>query len=318
MFARQLRTTLARLLSGEEVPSTTSTTSPTSTATSIFKNGTRNLHNDSPDQVSQLLLKLHYQQLVQQGLPLPGFDEVQFRAYSQSGEDGLLLYVFAVIGTTNKRCVEICAGEGIECNTANLIVNHGWTGLLIDGDDVKLQRGRDFYGQCQGTRIWPPYLEHRWITRENINDILAEKNFSGQIDLLSLDLDGNDYWIWQAIDTIDPRVVILEYQSAWGPEKRITQRYQEDFSFSAIQVELGLPRCGASLAAFVSLARKKGYRLVGCNRLCFNAIFVKQGIGEDHFPEVPASACFDHEMPIYRKAILEGREHLLPDMWETV
>lgn len=312
MLARKIRSKLAQLLSVEEVPATTSAT------TSILKNAARDLHNDSPDQVSQLLLKLHYQQLVQQGLPLPGFEEVQFRAYSQSGEDGLLLFIFSVLGTTNKKCVEICCGEGIECNTANLIVNHGWNGLLVDGDDVKLQRGREFYGQCQGTRIWPPHFERRWVTRENVNDILRDKNFSGVIDLLSLDLDGNDYWIWQAIDAIDPRVVILEYQSAWGPDKRITQRYQEDFNFFSTKVELGLPRCGASLAAFVSLARKKGYRLVGCNRLCFNAVFVKQGIGEELFPEIPASACFDHEMSTYRMAILEGREHLLPDMWESV
>jgi hypothetical protein len=304
---------LARLIRNEQI----STSTPVQPV--HLPGAGRKLPNENPDQVSQLQLKFHYQQLVQQGMRLPGFAEVQFRLYSQSGEDGLLLYVFAVIGTTNRKCVEICAGEGIECNTANLIINHGWTGLLVDGDEAKLQRGRKFYlQQCQDTRIWPPYLVHHWVTRDNVNDILRKHSFSGEIDLLSLDLDGNDYWIWQAIDAIDPRVVIVEYQNAWGPDACITQRYQEDFNFMDVKVEPGLPRSGASLGAFVSLARTKGYRLVGCNRLCFNAVFIKRGIGEEHFPEITASECFNHMMPNYRMAILEEKKHLLPDMWETV
>jgi hypothetical protein len=312
MLWHQMKAALARFLNPAEAATIHMPTAPAPDSDD------KERPNDKPDQVTQLLLKLHYQQLVQQGLPLPGFRDVQFKAHSQTGEDGLLLYVFAVIGTTNKRCVEICAGAGIECNTANLIINHGWTGLLVDGDDAKLQRGREFYRECQSTSIWPPYLTNRWVTRENVNTILQEMNYSGQIDLLSLDLDGNDYWIWDAIDIIDPRVVILEYQSAWGPEKRVTQRYQENFSFLDVKVKPGFPRCGASLAAFVSLGRKKGYRLVGCNHLCFNAIFIKQGTGEAHFPEIPAQDCFEHDMPNYRMAIIEGKDIPLPDMWETV
>jgi hypothetical protein len=308
MLLQRIKKAIARLLGDEDAIATPVVRLP----------ALQTPPNENQEQVNQLLLKLHYEQRVHQGLPLPGFDQVQFRAYSQTGEDGLLLLVFSVIGTTNKRSVEICAGDGLECNTSNLIINHGWTGLLVDGNEVKLRRGREFYSQCQDTRIWPPKLLNRWITRENINDILSSENFSGEIDLLSLDLDGNDYWIWQAINTIDPRVVIVEYQSIWGAKISVTQRYQEDFNFMQVKVPQGLPRCGASLAAFVSLAREKGYRLVGCNRLCFNAVFIKQGIGEEHFPEIPASACFFHDMQDYNALLFAEKKDQLPDMWVEV
>src|SRR5260370_17108303 len=94
---------------------------------------------------SQILLKFAYQQQKAAGGALPGLDDVEFRAYSQNGEDGILWYIFSVIGTTNKKCVEICAGDGVQCNTANLIVNHGWNGLLLDGDEKNVTRDKPFY-----------------------------------------------------------------------------------------------------------------------------------------------------------------------------
>ena len=80
----------------------------------------------------QLLLSLRYRDLARERLPLPALRDTEFRCFSQNGEDGLLLYLFALIGTTNRKVVEICAGDGIECNAANLIINHGWHGLLFD------------------------------------------------------------------------------------------------------------------------------------------------------------------------------------------
>ncbi len=269
-------------------------------------------------QVGQLQLKLHYEQLARTDQPLPDFKNVGFRAYSQTGEDGILLYVFALIGMTNRRCVELCCGEGIQCNTANLIINHGWFGLLLDGDKAKLDKGRAFYRSCRDTYILPPKLVDAWITRDNINDIMRYHNFTGPIDLLSLDLDGNDYWIWKALDVIEPRVVILEYQSGWGPEPRVTQKYVEDFHTSNVKAPQGVPQNGASLGAFVALASAKGYRLVGCERHCFNAIFIRHGIGEEYLPEVPIESCFDNPMVDMQRAIMKEKGHLMPDMWEEV
>lgn len=273
------------------------------------------IHNGQP---AQVLLRMQYRQMLAQGLPMPSFKDVEFRAYSQNCEDGILLFLFSILGATNKRCLEICAGDGIQCNTTNLILNHGWHGVLIDGNAAKLEKGRAFYAKHPDTRVWPPVLAAHWITRDNINDLVRDHQCAGDIDLLSLDMDGNDYWIWQALTVVRPRIVILEYQSAWGPERSVSQKYIEDFNFHDVQVGGTLPRCGASLSAFVKLAKGKGYRLVGCESRCFNAVFIKDGLGEEWFPEVPASQCFDHPMQGYRMALLEGNEHLLPDMWEEV
>ena len=102
---------------------------------------------NNPDpgaQVGQVLLRLQYQDLARRRVDLPTLEDVEFRCHSQNGEDGILLYIFALLGTTNRKVVEICAGDGIECNAANLLVNHGWNGLLFDGDDEQIARGRAF------------------------------------------------------------------------------------------------------------------------------------------------------------------------------
>ncbi|MGA9351781.1 MAG: hypothetical protein WBW48_23680, partial [Anaerolineae bacterium] len=153
---------------------------------------------------TQMLLSLKYREFLHNGVPLPSFEDVEFRAFSQNGEDGILLFIFSLIGTTNRKAVEICAGDGIECNTANLIVNHGWNALLFDGSEENIRRGRQFYSTCKDTALWPPTLVNTWITVENVNPLIINNGYEGDIDLLSLDLDGVDYWIWKAITCITP------------------------------------------------------------------------------------------------------------------
>ena len=256
------------------------------------------------DKGMQILLSLKYRELLYREIPLPTFEDVEFRAFSQNGEDGILHYIFSIIGTTNRKAVEICAGDGIECNAANLIVNHGWTGLLFDGNEENIRRGKKFYSKCKDTCVWPPTLVHAWITAENVNELILSNGFVGDIDLLSLDMDGMDYWIWKAINCINPRVVVLEYQNIWGPDKSVTVPYDPNFKVEFS--EFGPNYCGASLSAFVKLGREKRYRLVGCQRYGFNAFFIRSGIGEDVFPEIPTSRCFEHPM------VKHGIENRLP------
>jgi hypothetical protein len=248
-----------------------------------------------PDTAAQIQLRLTYQQLVASGAALPALGDVGFKVFSQADEDGILLYLFSLLGTTNKKCVEICAGHGMECNTANLIIHHGWTGLLMDGDPALVRQGQMFYKHHTATFIYPPTFVQAWITKDNINDLVRMNGFAGEIDLLSLDVDGVDYWIWQALEVIQPRVVVLEYQDIIGPEKCLTVPYTEDFSSARYPSTNEMPNfCGASLAAFTKLARRKGYRLVGCNRYGFNAFFVRAGLGEKLQPEIPVADCFTH------------------------
>jgi hypothetical protein len=230
---------------------------------------------------------------------LPSFDDVEFRAFSQNGEDGILLFIFGLIGMGNRRSVEICAGDGIQCNTANLIVNHGWNGLMFDGNERLVQVGRSFYAGLGDTSCHPPTIVNDWITRENINEIIEKNGFEGAVDLLSLDLDGVDYWVLEALDVVRPRVVIAEIQCIWGADRAVTVPYRQEFRAGFIDT-FGV-YSGASLPAFVKLARRKGYRLVGVQRLGFNAIFIEDGVGEDLLPEVEIASCVDRPFVTWAK-----------------
>jgi hypothetical protein len=258
---------------------------------------------------TQLLLAAHYRSLRHSGGPLLPFQDVAFRSYSQNQEDGILLYLFALLGTTNRLAVEICAGDGIECNTANLVLSHGWGALLVDGDETRVARGREFYARRRETRVWPPTFVHEWVTAENVDDLLRGHGYAGEVDLLSLDLDGVDWWIWRAISAIEPRVVVVEYQDIWGPERAVTVPY--DPHFAAQFRDRAPDYAGGSLAAFVKLGREKGYRLVGSEPLGFNAFFVRDGVGDELLPEIDATWCFHHPKVEWgRRVRLPRVEHM--------
>lgn len=264
----------------------------------------------------QILLMSRYRELAARGLPLPSFQDVEFSAFSENGEDGILLFIFAMIGMTNRRAVELCCGSGIDCNSANLIVHHGWDGLLIDGNERKLSLGRRFYKRCSSTRHWPPRLVSEWITADNVNAILAREGFDGELDLLSLDMDGVDYWVWKALTVISPRVVVLEYQDILGPDRSVTVPYDPRFVGIRSPRGAGIDYGGASLRAFVKLARAKGYRLVGCEHYGYNAFFIRSDIDAGQLPDRDPRDCFAHpknaEGMRKRYPLVEGRP------WEEV
>jgi len=238
-------------------------------------------------QSTQILLSMLYKERAENGKPLPTFDEVEFRVHSQNGEDGILLYLFSLLGTPTKKCVEVCAADGIECNTANLVRNHGWRGLMIDGSRPLVAKAQNFYRKDRSSRWQPPKVVEAWVTTDSVNSIFADNGFDGDTDLLSLDMDGVDYWIWKALTVTQPLVVVAEYNWGWGPDEAMTVPYEPAFA--------GVKRYyGASLAAFTKLGKEKGYRLVGNQRWGFNAFFIKNGFGEEYFPEIPPAQCFDN------------------------
>lgn len=241
--------------------------------------------------VSQKTLCIQIQLAIKQNVKLR-INDFGLRFYSQHDEDGILLYIFSLIGTTNKMCVEICAGDGIECNCANLIINHRWTGLLVDGSEENVKKGTEFYANHPDTKYWPPQIIQKWITAENVNAFLEENGYTGEIDLLSLDIDGIDYWLWKAIITINPRVVVLEFNHLLGPNKSVTVPY--DPKFEAEFTEYGSDYAGASLSAFVKLGNEKGYRLVAVNSIGTNAFFVRKDLQHPSLPEIEVANCFDH------------------------
>jgi hypothetical protein len=270
----------------------------------------------SANQGVQQILSRSYRASLHPQLPLADLNDIEFRCFSQNGEDGILLYLFSVVGATNKKVVEICAGNGIECNAANLIINHGWSGLLVDGDARNIAEAQQFYARCRDTFAQQPNLVCSWVTAENVNALVSHPDFVGEIDLLSLDLDGMDYWVWKALTCVRPRVVMLEFNSRWGPERAVTLPYQADFRMDWHRH----PWCsGASLSAFVNLGRQGGYRLVGTNRLLLNAVFLRADVGADLFQEISPAEAFARS-PIGRRWApnwLPDRAER-PEWWDVV
>jgi hypothetical protein len=255
-------------------------------------------NKDYVDRGTQHLLRLEYKRLAKEEEIL-NFSDVGFRNFSQSEEDGILWYIFSLLGTTNRKAIEVCAGNGMECNSANLIINHGWKGLLVDGDSKNIDIARKFYSEQQDTFLGGANIVNTWITAENINELFANNGYSGEVDLLTIDVDGVDYWLWKAIDVSSPRVVVVETTPSWAADRAVTVPYAPDFKAKWIRSE-GIPGdkadwfCygGASLPAFVKLGKEKGYRLVGTNRLNYNAFFVRNDVADNILPEVSAESCF--------------------------
>lgn len=266
------------------------------------------------DAVSQITLMNQYAQMFASGTSPVSIQDVGFRVHSQHEEDGILLFIFALIGMRSRKVIEICCGDGMECNAANLLRAHRWQGLLFEGNEKLALKARRFYKRCPDTRFWPPQVICDWISVENINKHIEDNGFAGEIDLLSTDIDGIDYWLWRSIDTAKPRVVVAEVNHLLGPERSVTVPY--DPKFSAEFTRNGSDYAGASLSAFVKLAREKGYRLIGTNRFVTNAFFVRNDEQHPWLPEVSAESCFGHPRATFgmeeRFPLVKGRP------WEEV
>lgn len=207
----------------------------------------------------------------------------EFKIFSQHGEDGILLYIFSKIGTTNRHFVEIGCGPGHH-NTANLAINHGWSGLLVDKTKECVDWSRDFFEREMGSDSSKVKVIQCCVTIENVEPLLSENGLSGEIDLLSIDVDGNDYWIWKAINKTNPRVVVIEYNASIDPERCVTVKYNPEFN----RMGDGGEWCyhGASLTALIKLGRDKGYQFVGCNSHGYNAFFIRNGLLRDKIEQI--------------------------------
>lgn len=261
--------------------------------------------------INQKTLSTNYRLLDIAGGAGPSFRDVGFRVFSEFDEDGILLYLFSIIPPRTFKCVEMCAGDGMECNTTNLILHHRWVGLLFDANKEYVRVGTDFFRRNPETRIWPPKFAHAWIKAANVNSLLIDNGMEGEVDLLSLDMDGVDYWIWKSMKAIQPRVVVLEANPTIPSNLSITVPYNPEF-------EVGNNRnyFGASLSAFVKLGHLKGYHLVGTNWIGTNAFFIRSDIKHPWLPEVTVESCLKHPR------IVHAREHRWPTVknknWEKV
>jgi len=194
----------------------------------------------------------------------------RFRLSSQNQEDGLTWALLNEVGPTHRRFVEI--GSGLSGGNSGFLAREcGWPGLMIDGHaEHMVQVGRRFPTVTAVAA---------WVTRDNINELITANGFGGGVDLFSLDLDGNDYWIWEAMTVCSPRVVILEYNSMFGPERSVTIPYDPAFDRHRHHTMY----YGASLAALAKVSERKGYRLVAVEPTGVNAFFVRNDLAA-HVP----------------------------------
>lgn len=272
---------------------------------------TKKFNIPASDVVNQVLLKLNYQTLVKENKALPNINDTGFRIFSQNDEDGILLFIFSILGTTNKQCVEIGCGNGLENNTTNLILNHSWHGLLVDGNLDNIDIAKQFFSGHPDSRTFPPYLNCSMVTPDNINDLIKSHELDKDIDLFSIDIDSIDYYVLDALKVIEPRVIIVETPTICGPDK--AKVVPNDPKYNLMQ---NANFYGASLAAYNKLLTTKGYRLIGVSRYGTNAFFIKEELAIEHLPTKKVEECFFH--PRAKKNIINRWELSKNEPWVDV
>lgn len=220
---------------------------------------------------------------------LPNFNATGFKVFSQFEEDGKLLYIFSILGMGKKTFVDLGSNDCVNSNCANLAVHFNWKGLFVDGDKNLIEIGKRFYKKTPNFWSYKPKFVHAFLTKKNVNNIIQSEGFEGEIELLSIDIDGNDYWIWESLEIIQPKVVIIECQLAFGLEEKVIP-YREDFKEDVRNSD----NYGASSLALQKLGKQKGYRLVGANEYGNNLFFIKNGLAEVQLPEVSVESLLQH------------------------
>ena len=198
--------------------------------------------------------------------------EAEFKVFSQFGEDGIIQYLIRRVPIENEVFVEFGVEDYTESNTRFLLVNDNWAGLIMDGADAHAEFLRS------SELAWRHQIDAvtAFIDRDNIDELISGAGITGDIGLLSVDLDGNDYWVLERIESVSPRILVAEYNSVFGPEAAVTIPY--DPSFVRGEAHPSWLYWGASLAALDQLAREKGFALVAGNKAGNNAFWVRRDL----------------------------------------
>jgi len=249
---------------------------------SKIKNKVRQVLNveDRLQRMQEALGRIEARQLSQS--PVQSLIEAEFRVFSQGGEDGIIQNLISRLDIGRKIFVEFGVQNYVESNTRFLLINNNWSGLVIDG-------GEEYIQYIRNDPIYWRYnlkSECAFITKDNINSLIAKNGINGEIGLLSVDIDGNDYWVWEAIDVVQPVITVVEYNARFGAEISVAIPYSPNFVRA--QAHPSMLYFGASLQALCHLGRRKGYAFVGCNSTGNNAFFVRRDRLPADLPELSA------------------------------
>ena len=222
-------------------------------------------------------------------LPPDRVGNAEFQVFSQFGEDGILQFLVGHVPVPVERevFVEFGVESYAEANTRFLLLHDNWRGLIMDGGDSMHE-----FLETGGLK-WRHDIDAKtaFIDRDNINTLIGDAGISGDIGLLSVDIDGNDYWVLEAVNVVSPRILALEYNATFGPDAAVTVPY--DPGFVRGEKHWTWLYWGASLAALTRLANEKGYALVAGNRAGNNAFFVRR----DVLGEIPELSVADAWRP---------------------
>jgi hypothetical protein len=224
------------------------------------------------------------------------FGDVEFSCFSQYGEDGIIDWLVSKLPMIPKKFVEFGVEDYYESNTRLLLQLRNWQGLIMDGSN-------EFIEEIKTQDIsWRHHVDAicAYITKENINSLLEQNGMIGNIGILSIDIDGNDYHVWQSIDIIKPAIVVIEYNAVFGDLHSVTVPYRPDFSRT--KAHSSNLYFGASLPALISLGKEKGYTFVGTNTIGANAFFIR----DDLAPQI--TSLIDSKSG-YPSVFREARDH---------
>jgi hypothetical protein len=208
----------------------------------------------------------------------PDLHDYEFQVFSQCGDDGIIQRLVDVIEIRNKTFIEFGVEDFHESNCRFLMVKDNWSGFVIDGSTANINRLRASHF------FWKFDLQSAaaFVTRENVDPMLRDSGFDEDLGILSIDVDGNDYHLLAAVESFQPRILILEFNAVFGSERKITVPYRPDFNRT--DAHHSNLFWGASLGALDDLAQDRGYSLVGTNSAGNNAFFVRNDVMDERIP----------------------------------
>ena len=215
-----------------------------------------------------------------------GLQHYEYSWLSQNGEDGILRYLFEEVGFGSRIFVEFGFGAQ-QCNALRLIVHEKFTGLMMDGSEEQC----DYFNRAAHKMNIPGVQAVcTFIDLDNLESLISDNGIPRDIDFLSVDVNGNDYWIWDQLESVSPRVACIEYNAGMGPDWSCTIPYSADFE--RYDAHPSGFFAGASLQALETLGKKKGYRLVGCDATGTNSFFIRDDIDAPNVPTLTAREAF--------------------------